>query len=142
MKKSFSEKQLIQMAQQQEAIMQSQENFLKELDRVMKETIISIESLKEVQKKPGKIYVKLGPGIMIEAEIKNTEKCKRAFSEKGYKEANIKETIKWLEKRLDNVKKQVKKVSEDYNKSRQQLNNLIGILKQIQAEKQKNISGQ
>jgi prefoldin subunit 5 len=140
MKQQVNEQQLIQMAQKEEAIMNSQNNFLQNLKHALKEAHETIESLKEIQKKPGKIFFKLGPGVMIEGEIKNTEKCKRAFAENGFKEEKSVETIKWMEKRKGNLEQQAQKVQTDLIQTEQKLTQIINLIKQIQQEKSKNIS--
>jgi prefoldin subunit 5 len=140
MEQQINEQQLIQMAQKEEAIMNSQNNFLQNLKNALKEAHETIESLKEIQKKPGKIFFKIGPGVMIEGEIKNTEKCKRAFSENGFKEEKIVETIKWMEKRKGNLEQQAQKVQTDLIQTEQKLTQIINLIKQIQQEKSKNIS--
>lgn len=140
MKQTFSENQIIQMAQQEEGMLQSRERFYSDLQNVLRETHLSIESLKEIQKKPETIMIKVGPGVIIEAEVKNVKKCKRAFAENGYLEEEIKDTIKWLEEKKVNLEAQAKNVAQDIFKSKQRLSELIGVIKQIEAEKQKNIS--
>ena len=139
MKKTYSEKQIIQMIKQEEAILEGRTQYLRRIERVLKDTFLSIESLKELSKNQGKVLVKLGSGIAIEAEIK-TDTCKRAFAENGFIDEKIPSTIKWLEKREKNVKVQMKKISEDINKTKSELTKLVSIVKQIEAEKRKNIS--
>jgi prefoldin subunit 5 len=139
MKKTYTEKQIVQMIKKEEAILKGRRQYLKRIERVLKDTFLSIESLKELNKNNGKVFVKLGSGIAIEAEIK-TETCKRAFAENGFIDEKIPNTIKWLEKRKTNIKIQMKKNAKDVNKSKTKLNQLVTIVKQIEAEKRKNIS--
>lgn len=98
MNQQISEQQLIQLIQREESILQSQQQFFQNIKTTLRETHETIESLKEIQNKPQKIFFKLGIGVLIEAELKNSGKCKRAFSETGFKEEKIEDTIKWLEK--------------------------------------------
>jgi len=141
MKQTFSEQQIIQMAQQEEAVLQSKQNYLQQLNRVLKDVVLGIEGLKEIQKKPESVMVKLGPGIMVEAKITDNTNCMRAFADNGFEKATIKDTIGWLNDKQKNVETQAQKVNQDVAKSKQKLNELIGIIKQIQTEKSKNISG-
>ena len=55
-------------------------------------------------------------------------------------ENTIKDTIDWLDKKKTNLEEQLTKVNTDLAQSRQKLNQLIGIIKQIEMEKSKNIS--
>ena len=139
MKKTYTEKQIVQMIKKEEAILKGRRQYLKRIERVLKDTFLSIESLKELNKNKGKVFVKLGAGIAIEAEITATT-CKRAFAENGFIDEKIPSTIKWLEKREKNVKVQMKKISEDIAKNKSELTKLVSIIKQIEAEKRKNIS--
>jgi prefoldin subunit 5 len=139
MKQSLTENQIIQMAQQEENNLQKKQQYLSRIESILKDTILTIESLKEIQKKPSKTMIKIGLGVMMEAEIK-TNKCSRAFAENGYKEEKIDDTINWLKKRRKNIESQIKKIIEDINKTKNKLNELIKILKQIENEKRKNIS--
>jgi prefoldin subunit 5 len=140
MKKTFTEAQIFQLTRQEEAIVKSQQAYLKDLQRVLKDVILGIQGLEEIEKKPSKVMVKLGPGILVEAEIKDTKNCMQAFADNGYQKATIKETVKWLGKKQKNVEKQIKKVSSDLAQSRQKLNELAGVIQQIEIEKSKNIS--
>ena len=139
MKQTYTEKQIITMIRQEESILEARNQYLKRIERVLQDTIVSIDSLKELEKNDGQVLVKLGAGIAIEATIK-TKTCKRAFAENGFIDEKIPSTIKWLEKREKNVKTQMKKIAEDVNKSKTKLNQLVSIIKQIEAEKRKNIS--
>jgi prefoldin subunit 5 len=141
MKQTFSEQQIIQMAQQEEAVLQSKQKYLQQLNRVLTDVVLGIQGLKEIQKKPENVMVKLGPGIMVEAKITDTTNCMRAFADNGFSKASIKDTITWLEDKQKNVETQIQKVNIDLAKSKQKLNELIGIIKQIETEKSKNISG-
>ena len=140
MTRQVSEQEIIQAARREEAIMQNQQTFLQNLKNALRETHETIEGLKEIQKKPQKVLFKIGTGVLVEAEIKNTEKCKRVFSENGYKEAKTEETIKWLENRKNNLEQQAQKVQADLYNTEQKLNAIINMARQIQEEKNKNIS--
>jgi prefoldin subunit 5 len=133
----LSENQLIQMAQQEEQNLENKRETLERLSTLLRETIISKETLKELKEHKGKIMVSIGATILIEAEITNTERCKRGFSDRAYKEETITETIKWLEEREDKMKNQIETLSKEYAKTQQKYTSLIGILKQIEADKQK-----
>ncbi len=140
MTQQISEQQLIQIAQKHEEIIRSQQNFLQNLKTALKEAYETIEGLKEIQKNDKNVLIKLGSGILIEAEIKNNKKCKQAFSENGYKETSIEEAIKWIEKRKNNLEQQAQKVQSDIINTEQKLVEIINVIKQIQHEKSKNIS--
>jgi prefoldin subunit 5 len=140
MNQQVNEQQLMQLAQNEEATLKSKQDFFMQIKNVLIETVKSIDGLTELQKKPGKVFVRLGAGILVEAEIKNTETCKRTFGENGFKEAKISETIKWLEDKQGNFEKQLVKIQAEINASQNNLKQLFSALQQIEAEKQKNIS--
>ena len=137
MQQKVSEQQIVQMAQQQESILNSQKNFQRNIISILKDNIRTIESLEELAKSPEKMYMNLGSGVLIEVEAKNNESCKRAFAENGYLEEKITQTIKWLEKRKVNSENQIKKIEQDIANSEKKLNELIGVLKQIDTQKRK-----
>ena len=68
MKQTFSEAQVLQLTKQQEAIINQQQKYLTDLTRVLKDVVLGIEGLKEIEKDPDKVLVKIGPGILIEAK--------------------------------------------------------------------------
>jgi len=136
-KRNISEQELMGLIQREENILTSKKSYYSKTQSLLIETIKTIETLKEVEKSPEKIYFMAGIGVMIEAKITNIKTVKRSFSENGYFEENIKDTQKWLEKRKKNIEVQLKKISEDIQKSEEQLKNMIGIYKKIEEEKQK-----
>ncbi|MDD3083596.1 MAG: hypothetical protein PHP82_01085 [Candidatus ainarchaeum sp.] len=140
MTQQINEQQLIQIAQREERVLQTQQNFLQNLKNALKETHETIEGLKEIQKNEKNVFFRIGQGVLIEAEIKNKDKCKRIFSENGYKETKTEDTIKWLEKRKGNLEQQAQKVQTEIIKNEQKLVEIINMIKQIQQEKSKNIS--
>ncbi|MFA5931161.1 MAG: hypothetical protein WC821_02520 [archaeon] len=132
-----SEQQLMQMAQQEENTLMNKQVMLEKLTTVLRETLVAKEALKELQKSNGKLMVNLGATVMIEVEAKNLKNCKRGMSENAYKEETVTETEKWLTTREEKLQAQIKKLSEEYTQNEQRLNNIVGILKQIDAEKRK-----
>ncbi len=136
-KQSISEQELIGLIQREENILQTKKGYYSQTQSLLIETIKTIETLKEVEKNPEKIYFMAGIGVMVEAKLTNTKTVKRSFSEKGYFDESIKDTQKWLEKRKKNIEIQLKKISEDVQKSEDQLKNLIEIYKKLEEEKQK-----
>jgi len=136
---SLNENQLIQMAQQEEATLNSRQQLMNTLSDNLRETTGAIEALKEITGYKGKMMVKLGAGIYVEAEVA-TDKCKRSFAEDGYKEEKIEETLKALEKRKENIEKQANVVAKEIMVGQQRLSQIISILQQIEAEKRKNFS--
>jgi prefoldin subunit 5 len=140
MNQQINEQQLIQIAQKEESTLQSQNDFLQNIKSILKETHNTIEGLKEIQKKPEKMFFNIGAGILIETQVNEFKKCKRLFSENGYKETTIEETIKWLEKRKTNLEQQAQKVQSEMMKTENNLKQIINAIKQIQIEKSKNIS--
>lgn len=136
---SLNENQLIQMAQQEENSLNSKQQLMQKIAESLKETNGAIEALKEIKDHKGKILVKLGAGIFIETEVK-TETCKRSFSEDGYKEEKITESIKALEKRKENIELQANKLAKEIYDGQQRLSQIINILQQIDLEKRKNFS--
>ena len=136
-KVEIMEDQLVQMAQQEEQNLLARQQNLERMSNALRETINAKEILKEIQTNKENVMIRIGAGILIEAKPLNTEKCKRTFSENGYKEETIKETLEVLTKREEQLKKQIEKVSQEYNASEQKYASVIGILKQIETEKKK-----
>lgn len=141
-KYEFSEQQLLQMARQAEAEMNQRQAIFERLGAAMRETNAAIETLTELEKNKEPIMVKIGSGILIEAEAKEIKKCKRTFSENGYLEENTEDTLKWLEERKKELQKQTEKIEQELAATSKNLSDLMSILNQIQAEKRKNFSRQ
>jgi len=137
MQQQVSEQQIVQMAQQEEAVLKSQKSFLRKIISIRQDSNRTIDSLNELIKNPEKMYMNLGSGVLIEVEAKNKENCKRAFAENGYLEEKLPATIKWLEKRKENSQKQIERIEQDMAKTESKLNELINVLKQIDAQKRK-----
>jgi len=137
MKEKVSEQQFVQMAQQEEAVLNSKKNFLRKVVSIYQDSIRTITSLEEMKKDPEKMYMNMGSGVLIEVEAKNKTNCKRAFAENGYLEEKITDTIKWLEKKQTNSKKQIENIERDIAQSESKLNSIVSVLKQIEVEKRK-----
>jgi len=133
----LSEQQLIQMAQQEENNLNSKKALLNQITSILRETNEAIESLKEIQKKPKTAMMGLGVGVMVEVEIKGEGKCKRTFAENGYVEEKIEDTITWLGKRKEVINKQAMGIGREIAQSESKLNEIIGIVRQIETEKKK-----
>lgn len=138
-KKQISEQQLMQMAQQERQALENKRNVLEKLSHIFKETVITKETLKEMQTANGKVLVNLGASVLVELEANSIKKVKRGIAEHAYKEDSIEETIKWLSDREEKLQKQLNKLSAEYSSEEQKLTDMIGILKQIDAEKRKAI---
>ena len=137
MQYELSEQQLMQMAQQEESELANRRGLLEKMLEVMKETTLAIDAMNEIQEGADKVLVRLGSGIFVEAQILNKEKCKRSFAEDGYVEEKMADSSKWLEERLGGLERQAGKQREEMIKSEARLNEILGILKQIQSEKRK-----
>ena len=140
MTQQINEEQLLQMVRQEEATLNDRQDFYAQLQGAAIDLVKTTESLKEIQKKPGKIMFKIGGGVLIEAEITNTETCKKAFSEKGYKKEKITDTITWLNKRATAVEEQMRKVQIEITESQQRYSQLISIMKQVDSQIRKSIA--
>lgn len=136
---SYTADQIMQMAQQEEAVLANKQALLERLSGILGETITAKETLKELQAGKGKILVNIGSAVLIEAQAADAEKCKRGFGEHVYKEETIKETIEWLSKKEEQLKKEVDRTAKEYTDSKSRLTALAGILKQVDAEKRKAI---
>ena len=86
---TISENQLIQMIRQEEDRLNEMQSFFTQLEGAIIEATKTIETLKEIQKKPSNIMIKIGSGVLVEAQITNFEKVSRAISENGYKTDNV-----------------------------------------------------
>ncbi|MFA6268902.1 MAG: hypothetical protein WCW13_00975 [archaeon] len=131
----FNERQLVQMAQQEEQSLMYKQNMLERIATGYRETVIAKEGLKEMTKTNGKMMINLGATILIEVEAKNIKQCKRGLADNSYKEESVEETIKWLTEKEEKLHKQMEKLSADCTQTEQRLTNVVGILKQIDAEK-------
>lgn len=134
---SVNEHQLMQMAQQEESALNNKHAMFERITNMLKETIIAKEILTNVQTNKGKIMFNIGATILLEGQITNTEKCKRALSDNAYKEDTFEETIKWLTKKEEQIKQQTQKLQNEMAASQKRLTDYIGLLKQIDAEKKK-----
>ena len=136
---SVNEHQLMQMAQQEESVLNNKHTMLEKLTHMLKETLIAKEILTNAQTNKGKVLFSIGATVLIEGQITNTEKCKRAIADNAYKEDSFEETIKWLNKKDDQLKEQMKKLQAEMSVAQNKLTNYIGLLKQIEVEKKKMI---
>ncbi|HPM85647.1 MAG: hypothetical protein PHY04_02485 [Candidatus ainarchaeum sp.] len=136
---TLNEQQLMQMAQKEEAQLQNKQALNERVSHLLSETITAKEILKEVKKNNGKILVSVGATVLIEAQITDNQNCKRALSDNSYKEDSIQETTKWLEKKEEQIKKQLQSIQTDLIKHQKTLSNYVSILKQIESEKNKAI---
>lgn len=139
MQQRMTEQQIYQMAQHEQTKMRQLEELLENYIEALREVNGSVEALKEIKDNQGKVLVKLGAGILIEAEIK-TDTVKINFAENGFIDEKIEEAIKKLELRKTNVEKKAEKTNKDLKIAQQKLSQLASILKQIEAEKKKNFS--
>ncbi len=136
---TVNEQQLMQMAQQEESALHNRQAMLEKIGHMLGETLTAKEILKEIKTNKGKIMFNIGATILIEGQVTNTEKCKRALAENAYKEDSVEETLNWLNKKEEQIKKQMTKVQAEMKAGQDRLTNYIGILKQIDAEKKKRI---
>ncbi|MFA6064827.1 MAG: hypothetical protein WCW44_06380 [archaeon] len=135
---SISEKELMQLFQQEQQNVSSKEMLVERILGLVKETAVAKEILEEMKKnKSGKMQISIGASVLVEVEAKEVTKCKRAFAEHGYVEENTEDTIKWLSEREENFKKQFEKAQEEYTTAHNRLTEIAGVLKQIEAEKKK-----
>ena len=141
-KYEFSEQQLLQMARRAETELNQRQAILERLNAAMREAGAAEDALKELEKNEGTIMVRLGSGIIIEAETGKIKKCRRPFSENGYLEETTEDTLKWLAKRKEEIRKQSEKIEQEITTAAKNLSDLMSILNQIQAEKRKNFSRQ
>jgi prefoldin subunit 5 len=137
MQQQVSEQQIVQMAQKEEAVLKSKQNFLRKVFNILTDSERTISSLEELAKNPEKMYMNLGSGVLIEVKAKDIKKCKRAFAENGYLEEDIKGTVSWLETKRESSRKQIARIEQDIATSETKLNDLVNVLKQIDAQKQK-----
>lgn len=135
----LSEDQLMQMAKQEEAMFEQKQAALQKIGHMLSETLIAKEILKEAQKGEGKIMLNIGATILVEAKITNTEKCKRALSDNAYKEDSFEETLNWLTKKEEQIKKQFEKMQNETAQSQKKLSDYVGLIRQVEAEKKRMI---
>ena len=138
-KVALSEQQIMQMAQHEEAQLQNKQVLSERVSQLLNETITAKEILKEAKENKGKIMVSIGATVLIEAQITDNKTCKRALSDNSYKEDTIEETTKWLEKKEEQITKQLQTIQTELRGHQKNLTNYLSILKQIEAEKRKAI---
>ena len=136
---SVNEHQLMQMAQQEEKNLNNKQEMFKKVAHMYGETITAKEILTNAQTNKGKIMFSIGATVLIEGQITNTEKCKRALAENAYKEDSFEKTIEWLTKKEEQIKKQMTKLQTEIMQGQNKLTDYIGLLKQIDVEKKKRI---
>jgi prefoldin alpha subunit len=136
----MSEAQIAQTAQQYEEALRNKTQSAKRIEGIIIEVENTIASLKELEKLNGKVLIKIGASVFVEVEAKNIKKCKRGFSENGFVEDTTKNTITWLKEKKENLKKNFEAEKEDIQKIQSGLSEMLSVLRQIQNEKQKNIS--
>jgi len=134
---TVNEQQLMQMAQKEEAVLNNKHAMLEKLTSMLRETITAKEILNTTQTNKGKIMFNIGATVLLEGQITNIEKCKRAIAENAYKEESFEETTKWLTKKEEQIKQQMQKVQSELVSTQNKLTNYIGLLKQVDAEKKK-----
>jgi prefoldin subunit 5 len=139
MQQRLSERQIYEMAQHEQAKIRQLEDLFENYIEAAKEVNGSLETLKEIKDHKGKLLVKLGAGVLIEAEI-NTNMCKINFAENGYVDEKIENAIKKMEQRKTNIEKKAIKAKKELTGAQQKLTQLARVLKQIEAEKKKNFS--
>jgi len=137
----MTEKQIISTAQQYDAAIQKKTASARRIERVAVEVNETIASLKEIETINGPVLVKLGAGVFVEVNAKNIKTCKRGISENAFVEDKIPEAIKWLEKKQKILEKNLIEEKKDVMKLEQSLTEMVSVIKQIEAEKQKNFSG-
>ncbi len=135
----ISEEQLIQMARQDEQEIMQKQSILQQLMEMIREATNAKDTLKELQKTKGKIWVAVGATIMIEVQPINTEKCKMGLSENGYKDTTTEEAAKWLEEREIQLKQQIETLQKEITEGQNRLTQIVGIIKQIEQEKRKQL---
>jgi len=140
MEQRLSQQQLIQMAQQEENVLAEKKAMLAQMYEIMKDSRSAIDSLKEIQAGAGKVLLRLGGGVLVEAEIKNNKTCKKSISEDGYAETDIPYALNWLEERLKTLEGNANRVREDAIKSEGRIEEIVTVLKQIENAKKSMMS--
>lgn len=135
----LTEDQLMQMAQQEDQNLHAKQALLERVGNLLGETVTAKEILKEIKSNNGKIMFNIGATVLIEAQITNKDTCKRALADNSYRNDSIEETLKWLEKKEEQIKKQISIVQDEMGASQKKLTDYVSLLKQIDAEKRKRI---
>ncbi len=136
-KTTINENELMQLIQREEQTLHAKQQQIERRAQLLGEVLTAKETLKELEKNKGKLLVSIGATILIEVQALENTKVKRGFSDTAYKDESTKETMEWLQKKEEQVKKQLEKLNSEYSQSEYKYNQLIGILKQIDAEKQR-----
>ena len=134
-KVTVNEQELMQIAQQEESALNNRHSMLEKLATMLGETITAKEILLNAQTNKGKVMFSIGATILIEGQITNSEKCKRALSENSYKEDTFEGTIKWLTKKEEQLKQQMTKLQTEITAGQARLTEYIGLLRQLDAKK-------
>lgn len=136
-KREFTENEIMQMAQNEERALMNKQANLERVSAVLMETSIAKDTLEELKKTKGKVSVAIGATILIEVEPTNLKTCKRGISESAYKEENIEDTINWLKEKEEQLKIQVQNMQTNVAISNARLQEIVGVIKQIEKEKRK-----
>ncbi len=136
-KMEFSEEELIRMAQNYERALMQKQSILERVSTMLLETTTAKETLEELKKSKGKVGMAIGATIIIEVEPTNLKTCKRGISENAYKEESIEDTILWLKGKEDQLKIQVQNIQKEAGMAQARLQEVVGIIKQIDKEKRK-----
>jgi prefoldin subunit 5 len=136
-KTKITEAQLLQMAKQEEHKAQIKQEEAEQYAHLVGETRKVKETLTEMKKANGKVFINIGATIMVEVEAKEIKKCKRGFAEKVYIDEDVDDTIAWLTKKEEQFTKKLEVASKEYSEIRKKLSTLMGLIKQVNTEKKK-----
>jgi len=136
-KTKITEAQLMQMVKQEEQRAQIKQEEAQQYMHLINETKKAKETLTEMKKANGKVFINIGATIMVEVEVKEMKKCKRGFAEKIYIDENVDDTITWLNKKEEQFTKKLEIASKEYSEVKNKLANAVGLVRQVNAAKKK-----
>ena len=97
------------------------------------ETIVALQAVRSIKNigKNNKIMVSLGGGVFTDATLLDTNKLKLTIPGNVVTPATTEKTIKELEKRLDDLKKNLAALIDEQKRAANNLRSLEGIINQM-----------
>jgi len=136
--------QLIQLANQERQKLEQINNQLSRFQNFKTELRAAKDALEDIEKnkKGEKMLVNLGAGIYMKASIEDTGKAISALSGNVFKEKNVKEITKILDKKIQGVDKTINSVAVEQQKTMSRVNQMEQVIAAGRQHLQKQRAGQ
>ncbi|MBS3058605.1 MAG: prefoldin subunit alpha [Candidatus Diapherotrites archaeon] len=125
------------MLEREKSQLNSLNQQLGQLQQITGELKASAEALKEIGKEKNlKILVPLGSGVMVEAELENTETVKLSLPGNIIANRKREDAIKHLEKQAEEAGKQFEGLQKQFQQTATNVNNLSQLIQAAQKKAQ------